>query len=290
MCPLIQESTATEILKGISIPPQPQILVDLQFEMAVNEVDIGKVADIICKDVGLSGCMLKIVNSPFFRRQNKITSITQALNLLGVSNVINFVSAISIRNCLSDQSIGELTRFWDNAIDVAMASAALSRLLGIAAVDEAYALGLFHNCGIALLIGKFNDYPSTLQRAYAEQKQRITDIENEAINCNHSVIGYYAARSWKLPNYVAEAIADHHKTEPIFADTISCDAQKKNLLAILKLAETMCKTYKFIGQAEQDYEFLRIKNDLLIYLGLSEYDLENLQAELMDMGLGQTPI
>ena len=287
---LIEEKAASEILRGISIPPQPQIMVDLQFEMAMSEVNIRKIADIISKDVGISGSVLKVVNSPFFRPRNQITSITQALNLLGVGNAVNIVNSLSIRDSLTDHSIVDLTRFWDNAIDVAMASAAISRMIGISSPDEAYTLGLFHNSGIALLIGKFKNYPNVLQAAYAQQKSRITDVENTKIDCNHSVIGYYVARSWKLPGYLAEAIADHHKTEPIFSENVSCDTQKKNLLATLKLAETICKTYKSLGRAEQDYEFARIKKNLLLYLGLSEYDFENLQAELMDMGLGQTTV
>ena len=287
---LIEEKAASEILKGISIPPQPQIMVDLQFEMAMPEVNIGKIAEIISKDVGISGSVLKVVNSPFFRLRNQITSINQALNLLGVNNAVNIVNSLSIRDSLTDRSIVELTRFWDNAIDVAMASAAISRMIGIASPDEAYTLGLFHNSGIALLIGKFKNYPKVLQAAYAEQKNRITEIENTKIDCNHSVIGYYVARSWKLPSYLAEAIADHHKTEPIFSENVICDTQKKNLLATLKLAETICKTYKSLGRADQDYEFARIKKNLLLYLGLSEYDFENLQAELLDMGLGQQTV
>ncbi len=284
---IIKEKETNRILKGIAIPPQPQIMVDLQFEMAMQEVDLGKIADIISKDVGLSGCVLKVINSPFFRLRNQITSITQALNLLGVDNAVNIINSLSIRDSLTDDSIVELTRFWDNAIDVAMASAAISRIIGIASPDEAYSLGLFHNSGIALLMSKFDHYPDVIRAAYAQHKRRITDVENEKLDCNHSVIGYYVARSWKLPGYLAEAIADHHKTDPIFSDEINCDSQKKNLLAILKIAENICKTYKSIGYAEQDFEFARIKKNLLLYLGLSEYDFENLHAELMDMGIGQ---
>ncbi len=284
---LIEEKTAQQILKGISIPPQPQIMVDLQFEMVMPEINIGAIAKIITRDAGLSGCVLKVVNSPFFKLRSQITSISQALNLLGVNNAVNIVNSLSIRNSLSDHAIAGLTQFWDNAIDVAMASAAISRSLGIQSPDEAYTLGLFHNCGIALLMTKHQDYPEVLKAAYAEKEHRITDIENTRIDSNHSVIGYYVARAWKLPGYMAEAIADHHKTEQIFAEQVNCDKQKKNLLATLKLAETICGTYKTLGNAQQDHEFERIKKHILLYLGLSEYDFEDLRAEMLDLGLGQ---
>jgi len=285
MKPIIPEETAQALLKGITIPPQPQIMVDLHMEMAMPEPGFADIAKIITKDVGISGSILKVINSPCFQLRNQVTSIGQALNLLGLNNVINIVNSLSIRNSLSDNAITELTRFWDNAQDVAMAAAAISKLTGVASPDEAYSLGLFHNSGIPLLMHKFEHYPAVLTRAYAEPAKLITDIENEMIASNHAVVGYYVAKAWKLPAYIAQAIADHHKVEPIFADKIACEQTEKNLLAILKLAETTCKTHKMLGNAAVDHEFGRIKNDLLIYIGLSEYDFEDLQAEVVEMGL-----
>ena len=290
MTQVIAKETAQQLLKGITVPPQPQIMVDLHMEMAMPDICMDTIMLIIAKDVGLSGSILKVVNSPFFGLRNRITSIQQALSLLGITNITNIVNSLSIRSSLTDRSIIEMTHFWDNAIDVAMACAAISRLTGVSLADEAYTLGLFHNAGIPLLIGKFDHYSSVIKKAYAEPKRRITDIENDQIDCNHAVIGYFVAKAWKLPVYICEAIADHHKTEDIFADTVQCDKQKKNLLAILKLAEVTCNTYKTLGNAKKDYEFERIKSNLLIYIGLSEYDFEDLQAELIDMGLNHNEV
>jgi hypothetical protein len=38
-----------------------------------------------------------------------------------------------------------------------------------------------------------------------------------------------------------------------------------------------------IEDIDVDHELKRIKSNLLMYTGLSEYDFENLQAELVDM-------
>lgn len=281
----LAEQTAQTLLKGITIPAQPQIMVDLHMELAMPDPGFSDIAKIITKDVGISGAILKVVNSPYFQLRSQVTTINQALNLLGLRNIANIVSSLSIRSALTDHSIKELTCFWDNAMDVAMASAALSRLTGIGSPDEAYTLGLFHNCGIPLLMTKYPHYREVLQQAYAEPSRRITDIENDKIGSNHSVVGYYVAKAWKLPIYLAQAIADHHKVGPIFADTVSCDKRGKNLLATLKLAETTCQTYKTLGNALLDHEFEMIKHDLLIYIGISEYDFEDLKAEVFEMGL-----
>lgn len=279
----LTEDATQKLLKGINIPPQPQIMVDLQMEIAMPNVSLDTIAAIISKDIGISGAALKLINSPFFGLRSTITSINQALNLLGLPNIINIINGLALRNAFSYQQLLDMTKVWDNSMDVATTCAAIAKLTGIASLDEAYTLGLFHDNGIPLLMDKHQDYPQLLNRAYAETKLRVTDIENAAHDTNHAVVGYFVAKAWKLPDYMSQAIADHHKTEPIFSEALDYDPRGKNLLAVLKLAENTCQSHQSLGDVDTDHEFNRIKKDLLIYVGLSEYDFEDLQAEVRDM-------
>ena len=62
----LTEEQIHTILQGIKIPPQPQILVDLQMEQVMPDPDISRIAKLISQDVGLAGTILKVVNSPFY--------------------------------------------------------------------------------------------------------------------------------------------------------------------------------------------------------------------------------
>lgn len=284
---IVEETKAQQILKGIIIPPQPQVMVDLCMDMYSPKVSMEHLAGIISKDVGISGAVLKVINSPYFGLRSKITSIQQALSLLGIGNIANIVNSLSIRSSLPDESIIGLTGFWDNAADVAVTCAAISRLTGISSPEEAYTLGLFHNCGIPLLMNRFLHYPDVIRNSYLEPNLRITDIENSMLGSNHAVLGCLVARTWKLPGYLSEAIAEHHKVEEVFAEYQVGDQHKKNLLAILKLAENTCKSSYTLAGVEQDYEFLRIKDMIFDYIGLSEYDFNDIQDEVKEMSLHQ---
>ena len=83
----LSEGQIQEFLHGISVPPQPQIMVDLQMEQLMPEPDLKAIAKLIGQDPGLSGALLKIVNSPHFGLANRIASIQQAVNLLGCNTV-----------------------------------------------------------------------------------------------------------------------------------------------------------------------------------------------------------
>ncbi len=275
-----------KFLQGISVPPQPQIMVDLQFEQVMPNPDLKAISRLISQDPGLSGALLKIVNSPYFGLVNKVSSIQRAVNLLGSRSVINMVNALSIRGEMSDETIVTLNRFWDTAQDVAMTCMTLAKRIGCESMDEAYTLGLFHNCGIPLMLKRFPNYMDVLEESYASasRDRRVVDTENRLLNTNHAVVGYFTAKSWNLPMHLCEAIANHHNALAIFSDDNSRDAQLKNLLAILKMAEHICRSYQVLGNQAEDHEWNGIEALVLDYVGLSEYDFENLRESIRDLG------
>ncbi len=273
------------ILQGIKIPPQPQILVDLQMEQCMPDPDIHRIATLISQDVGLSGTILKFVNSPVFGLSNKISSISQAVSLLGLQSVVNIINGISIKGEMSDETIVELTRFWDTANDISQIAYNIAKRIGSPVPDQAFALGLFHNCGIPLMMQRFPGYLATLEQAYGEKNRRITDRENEVYNTNHSVVGYYTAKSWNLPTDICQAIAEHHAIERVFEAGASRSPSKRTLLSILKIAEHLCGNHVVFGNQQQDYEWLRIRKQVLEYVGLTTYDLEDMRETFAEMGI-----
>ncbi|KVV01325.1 HDOD domain protein [Pseudomonas sp. TAD18] len=286
MPPELSSEQISQTLQGISVPPQPQIMVDLQMEQYMPDPDLEVIARLIAQDPGLSGALMKIVNSPHYGLSNKIASIQRAVTLLGSRTVINLINAQSIKGEMCDETIVTLNRFWDTAQDVAMTSMTLAKRTGSQAVDEAYALGLFHDCGIPLMLKRFPDYMTVLEQAYANAgpASRVVDTENRHFNTNHAVVGYYTAKSWRLPEHLTHAIANHHNALAIFSDDSSRNSQLKNLLAILKMAEHICASHKVLGNQREDHEWNSISHLVLDYIGLSEYDFENLKESIRELG------
>jgi HD-like signal output (HDOD) protein len=276
-----------QALLGISVPPQPQIMVDLQMEQYMPEPDLNAIAKLIGQDPGLSGALLKIVNSPYFGLENRIVSIQQAVNLLGCNTVINLINAQSIKGEMSDETIVTLNRFWDSAQNVAMTCLTLAKRIGYQPADEAYALGLFHNCGIPLMLKRFPEYMNVLEQAYANAdiEVRVVDGENAQLDTNHAVVGYYVAKSWNLPRHICDAIAQHHNVQGVFSEDVSGDSKQKTLLAILKMAEHICGCYRTLGQQNYDHEWEGIQTIVLEYVGFTEYEFDTLKDTIRDLDI-----
>lgn len=281
----LNESQIKRVLQGISIPPQPQVMVDLHMEQAMPDPDIARIADIISQDVGLSAAMLKFVNSAYYGLPRKITSIHQAVMMLGISSVTNIVNGLAVKSEMSDNAIESLHSFWDNAMDVASISSSIARQLGFKYQDECYALGLFHNAGIPLMMSRFKGYRDVLEAGYQDPNFELTNLENQSFKTNHSVVGYYLAKSWALPKTSCYVIAHHHRVERLFTDRSPGDSTYLTFSAILKMAEHLASTYRYLGKADIDYEWNNVGHLALEHLELTEYDFEGIKEVCHEQGL-----
>jgi len=253
--------------------------------------DIDAMTQLIANDVGLAGGVLKTVNSPFYGGGGKITSISQAVAILGMAAVMEIINTLCLRNArlqiddIDDDLFASMTRFWDSATDVARACSLVGQKMGFPKLDQAYALGLFHNAGIPLLMLKYDGYAEVLRESYAAPMPRIVDVENRRLDTNHAVMSFFVARSWKLPSHLCRIISSHHNIDTFLARDIP-DTESNQLLAMLKIAEHLAKLYLVIGGQSHDSEWEQIGERALVVAGITSYDLEDLQMQAADLGLG----
>lgn len=76
------------VISSFQIPVKPELLSYLQDLMAEEQPDITQIAELISSDIGLSAAILKIINSPVYGMDRKISEIKQAVMMLGLK-VIN---------------------------------------------------------------------------------------------------------------------------------------------------------------------------------------------------------
>lgn len=274
----LSEAEIEKTLKGVVIPPRPQILVKLGNEMGKDDPDPRVIANLVNADVGLSAAVLKTVNSPFFGRANKISSVGSAISLMGMKMAGQIITGLVLRNTVAG-GVRSLERFWDSAEKVAGISAYIATSLSGVPRDDAYSFGLFRDIGIPVLMEKFPDYRQTLAMADGISDQAPTLIEDERHTTNHATVGYMIAKSWFLPAPICEAIRFHHDPS-VFADKGSLSAQALTLVAISRLAEHFNDEYvRMRGNPEWE----RIGSQVLDHLGLQETDYFDLREELEEM-------
>ena len=132
---------------------------------------------------------------------------------------------------------------------------------------------------------KYPNYLEVLEKGYQDSENRVIDSENETYKTDHSVLGYYTSKAWKLPEHISEIISYHHCVNKIFDHEKKGRTSKKDLLLILKISEHICGSFQTLGASSVDYEWGRIKEELMDYGGLVDDDILNMADECKENGI-----
>ncbi len=98
-----------ELVTGKEIPGSQLALLQILTEVNQPEFDIQKLENLIIPDVSLSYKLLRYINSAFFAKAQRISSIQQALVYMGEAEIRRFVSLVAMSN-LAKGKPGELIR------------------------------------------------------------------------------------------------------------------------------------------------------------------------------------
>ena len=270
----IAADSVSDILRTISIPPCPAVVASLLDEARRPEVDFHKIVRLITGDLSLAASMMKTANSPFFALRRKVESVQVAASVLGLKNIINIVKGLALQRALSPKGIS-MERFWERSNYHATVSARLARRVPGVTREDAYTFGLFHDCGIPILMQRFPDYRETLAAANRSARS-IWEFENERHGTDHVTVGAMLARNWQLPDLIVEAVRLHHNFE-ILNDGSGVRDEVRGLTAISVLADHLIA--RFLN-APDEAEWMAYGSAALNFLNFDEDELTELRSDV----------
>lgn len=259
-------------LRDNRIPPCPVALERIAHEMSQPEPDLRHLNQIISSDVALAAGLVKLANSPYFGTQRRISSVSEALIMLGLDTASQAVACIALAEAFPNMRAME--RFWDASAQIANLSGWLANYRQWPGVrpQEAYTFGLFRDCGIAVLLQHFPDYTRILQNANNEKVRAFTDVEDDVLPTNHVVMGSLMTQSWWLPENICQAVRHHHE---IRQDPQRQETPFRYLVAISQLAEYLLQ--QNTGRSKT-HEWDKLGGACIEQLGLDEDELAELHT------------
>jgi HD-like signal output (HDOD) protein len=262
-------------LLGIEIPPCPDILIRIMNEMHKEEPDYHRLSHLISADVALSAGLIKTTNSPFFARSQRARTVHDALTVLGLRVASHTIAGIILRNLFPNTP--HMIRFWDSSARTARLCAWLAHKLDIRNfnADDAYTFGLFHDCGIPILMVHFPNYKEVLGEANRDAEKEFTTMEESLVKTNHAVVGCALAQSWWLQEDMCLSIRHHHDLSALAPDSTLPEINRL-LIATTQFAEHFSQ-----HQLGMDFtqEWPKLGAACLKTLQIDEDDLEFLYTE-----------
>ncbi|SLM30543.1 Diguanylate phosphodiesterase metal dependent hydrolase domain protein [Desulfamplus magnetovallimortis] len=98
-----------EVISKTDLSANKMTLLNLISEIGKSDIDFDKLSNIIKGDISISYKLMKFINSPYFRRNNEISTVRDAVSFLGEDTIKQFVRVLAAAG-LSDNKPDELMR------------------------------------------------------------------------------------------------------------------------------------------------------------------------------------
>ncbi len=230
-----------EVMAAIErIPSMPVVVQKLMARAGNLASSTADLEDLIKQDMGLAGRLLKLVNSPFYGLGAQVSSITQAVAIIGLASLRSLAVAASTSSLLAVDLSGygyADKGLWLNSCATAALAKSIAQRNGSSRDDaeEYFVAGLLRDIGM-LVLGPFLQQlqtPLRRQPAGADQEHDILRRERATLGWDHCWAGERVAERWTLPESLKLVIGHHHRIPP--------DASAKVLrqLASVRLAERL---------------------------------------------------
>ena len=262
---LIESILAT----GVTIPPMPAVLLNVLALQADDNAGPREYAALISRDPDLAGAIFRVVGSPLLGLRVRVTSLDQAITILGTRATVAVVRSEGLRGALNDPNLAPvMARFWQRMNTVADVVLALVRTLRLKGVreDQAFLAGIFHDCGVALLAGQSRDYAKAFHGP--EEWPNLPALD-EAHETNHALAGFLLARNWQLPEDVALAVRHHHD-----ADLLGLPDAARKMIVLIQFACHLLASRGGGDDSEWQAVWRSCANELFLDAGADMAELE----------------
>ncbi len=164
-------------------------------------------------DPGLTVQVLRFVNSSYFGFRHEISSVRQAITLVGVRTIKNFVLYSAVFSLIPDPKCGafDLKVLWQDSLRRALFARAMGKVLGLDEAEEPFAAALLQDMAVPLLA---KQVPKAYDRLFGAREQsnhrvRLSMLEDHVFGWTHAEAAGMMARQWSLPENCAVLIEDH---------------------------------------------------------------------------------
>ena len=189
------------------VPAMPNVIVHALNIMKDPDSSTKELAKIISYDQSLSTKVLTLVNSAYYGFPKQITSIAQAISLIGMSKSKNIIVTVAMRPMLTNQGTKDL---WKHSITAAVGCEFMAKSLKIMDADEAFVIGFLHDLGkVVLNLTDAKLYEKV--RETVKTGSNILETEQIYFGTDHCQMGSILAKKWQLPLLINNAIKYHHE-------------------------------------------------------------------------------
>jgi len=199
---------------------------------------IDDLTSIIEKDQTIAARVLKISNSALYGLRHEVTSLNQAIFILGFKTMRSLILSVSTKSLYKNFGMKEKI-LWDHSVGAGIAAKMISAGLGSEIVEHSFVGGLMHDLGKVIMNNETPDeFSEIMMKIYNEDIDSIT-AETEIYGFNHAEVGAGVVEKWGFAPALVDILKYHHLNNIRLSDFKNSAVAKT--VAAVNLADNACK-------------------------------------------------
>ena len=202
------------VLKKIdTLPTLPTTFAKISEMIENPKTNANDISEVISKDQVLTARLLKLVNSSLYGFSGRITTVSNAVVILGFKALRNLVLSSSVFDLFQVSGTNQvisLNEFWRHSIACAVASKLIANEIDYGEPEELFVAGLLHDIGKLVEIQYFQASMANVVNKVNSEKMLIIDAEKKVLGFTHCEVGGLLGKKWKLPPPLIEVVMFHN--------------------------------------------------------------------------------
>ena len=258
-----------------TLPAIPSLPLQVLQMCRDESADCQKMADIISKDPSFVAKLLNVANSSFYGgARHKVTTVTQAVTLLGMNSIATLAFCFSLYRDLKKKGgvSFDHNSHWHRSILSSVAARVLGKWAQVPNYEEIFLAALLQDLGMLVLSEAFVGEYGQIYKNAGRNHQLLQEFEQERFGSDHSEVGAWLAEMWELPEVMRDAVRGSHDPDKVEA---SEDSRTTIICVMLsgRLADLWCDPtvetalQEMFGLSQQYFkmdaqDFLKILTDI----------------------------
>ncbi len=226
-----------EVLARITdMPALPTVVARLTRLIADPRATASEVNAVLSSDPGLVTKILKLVNSSYYGFSRRITTITNAVVILGFNQVRNLALSAFIFDRFAGGGASpafDVNSFWRHSIGSAFVSAGIARRRAAKLEEDAFICGLLHDLGKFIMAQNAPDHVALVMEVVRRDDILFHEAERLVLDYDHAVLGSLVMERWNLPQTLVDVVRNHHAplAAPESSRPLCCIARTGEIVA-----------------------------------------------------------
>jgi len=170
------------------------------------ELSMLRLSKIIEEDQSMASRILKVANSPFYSRSGKVSSIREAVLLLGINGIRGLILSMSVFEKIEGHA--GTVKLWKHSFAVSVLSRMIGEILRMGSLEDLGTAGLLHDFGKVIF---YLDFESWMSDVFDRDKN-ISDwrFEEDFFGASHAFVGFRLSYFWRFPSSIRIPIGWHN--------------------------------------------------------------------------------